>query len=95
MIIDGTKLDFGGGFKVAEDMLLAFKENCSSAERMKFSLEMLPFAMTWMDLEGMMLSEISQKEKDKYCVISLTCGIPPVKKQTNKKEADSQIQRTN
>ena len=29
----------------------------------------------WMDLEGIMLSEISQTEKDKYCVISLTCGI--------------------
>ena len=29
----------------------------------------------WMDLEGIMLSEISQTEKDKYCVISLVCGI--------------------
>ena len=34
--------------------------------------EMLPFAATWMDLEGNMLSEVSQTEKDKYCVISLT-----------------------
>ena len=32
--------------------------------------EILPFAMTWMDLEGIMLSEISQMEKDKYCMIS-------------------------
>ena len=30
--------------------------------------EMLPFA-TWMDLGDILLSEISQKEKDKYCVI--------------------------
>ena len=37
--------------------------------------EILPFATTWMDLEGMMLSEISQTEKDKYCILSLTCGI--------------------
>ena len=29
---------------------------------------MLPFA-TWMDLEAILLSEISQTEKDKYCVI--------------------------
>ena len=29
--------------------------------------KILPFATTWMDLEGIMLSEISQKEKDKYC----------------------------
>ena len=28
--------------------------------------EILPFATTWMDLEGIMLSEISQTEKDKY-----------------------------
>ena len=37
--------------------------------------EILPFAAMWMDLEGIMLSEISQTEKDKYCVISLICGI--------------------
>ena len=35
--------------------------------------EILPFATTWMDLEGIMLSEISQTQKDKYC-ISFTCG---------------------
>ena len=28
--------------------------------------DILPFATTWMDLEHIMLSEISQKEKDKY-----------------------------
>ena len=27
------------------------------------------------ELEGIMLSEISQTEKDKYCMLSLTCGI--------------------
>ena len=32
----------------------------------------LPFAATWMDLQGIMLSEISQREKEKYCTISLT-----------------------
>ena len=34
--------------------------------------EILPFAATWMDLEGFMLSEISQTEKDKYCMVLLT-----------------------
>ena len=29
----------------------------------------------WIGLVGNMLSEISQTEKDKYCIISLTCGI--------------------
>ena len=33
--------------------------------------EILPFAATWMDLENIMLSEISQREKDTYYMISL------------------------
>ena len=37
--------------------------------------EILPFAATWMDLEGIMLKEINQTEKDKYCMISLICVI--------------------
>ena len=37
--------------------------------------EILPFVTTWVDLGDIMLSEISQTEKDKYCMISLTCGI--------------------
>ena len=36
--------------------------------------EIVPFATTWMDLEIIILSEISQKEKDRYHVISLLCG---------------------
>ena len=37
--------------------------------------EILPFVTTWMDLEGIVLSEISQKENEKYCLVSVTCGI--------------------
>ena len=37
--------------------------------------EMMPFAVTWMQLEILILSEVSQKEKEKYHMISLTCGI--------------------
>ena len=33
--------------------------------------EILPFATTWMELEGIMLSEISQSEKDKNHMTSL------------------------
>ena len=42
-----------------------------------FSLkkEILPFATIWMNLEDVMLSEISQTQKEKGCVISLVCGI--------------------
>ena len=32
--------------------------------------EILPFATTWIELEGIMLSEISQSEKDKYHMTS-------------------------
>ena len=34
----------------------------------------MSFAATWMDLEIIILSEVSQTEKDKY-MISLTCGL--------------------
>ena len=35
--------------------------------------KILPFATTWIDLEGIMLSDI--RKKDKYCMLSLICGI--------------------
>ena len=35
----------------------------------------LPIATVWMDLENIMLSEISQSEKHKYHVISIICEI--------------------
>ena len=37
--------------------------------------EILSFAATWMDLENIILGEVSQTEKDKYYMISLICGI--------------------
>ena len=54
----------------------------------------MPFAATWMQLETVILNEVSQKEKDKY-MVSLICGI---KYGTNepvyKTEIDSQTHRT-
>ena len=35
----------------------------------------LPYAATQTDCEDVMLSEISQMEKDKYCIMTLICGI--------------------
>ena len=37
--------------------------------------EIMPLAATWMDLEIVILSEVSQTEKDKYYMLSLICGI--------------------
>ena len=37
--------------------------------------ELLPFNTAWMDLEGIVLSEISQSEKDKYLMTSSIRGI--------------------
>ena len=42
-----------------------------AAERKK---ELLPFATAWMELESIMLSEISQKVRDKYHMISPLTG---------------------
>ena len=57
---------------------------------------MLPLAATWMDLEGVMLSEISQVEKEKYYMISHTWNQKTNKlvSDCNQKAADSQIPRT-
>ena len=37
--------------------------------------EIVSFVETWMDLEAVIQSEVSQKEKSKYHIISLICGI--------------------
>ena len=42
-----------------------------AAERKK---ELLPFATAWMELESVMLSEISQEVREKYHVISPLTG---------------------
>ena len=44
---------------------------CYAAERKK---ELLPFATMWMELESIMLSEISQAVKDKYHMMSPVSG---------------------
>ena len=37
--------------------------------------EIMPLAASWMDLEIVILSEVSQTEKEKYRMISLICRI--------------------
>ena len=52
----------------------------------------LPFAAR-IDLEGLLLIEISQVEKDKYCASSLICGMRNLKKTLNSEtqRADYQL----
>ena len=51
------------GFIYTTEYYLAMKKN-----------EILPFVTMWIELEGIMLSEISQSEKDRYHMFSLICG---------------------
>ena len=37
--------------------------------------EIQPVPATWMEFEGIKLSELSQTEKYKYCIMSLICDI--------------------
>ena len=46
-------------------------EYCSAIKKN----EIMTFAATWMDLEILIPSEVSQTEKDKYHMILLICGI--------------------
>ena len=56
----------------------------------------MPFAATWMHLEIIILSEVSQTQKDKYLMISHRKGKKKDKKERiYKTETDSQTQRTN
>ena len=45
--------------------------------------EIMSFEATWMDLEIIILNEVSQTEKEKYLVILLICRILKKKKDTN------------
>ena len=55
-----------------KDVVHIYIMECYSAIKKK---EIMPFAATWMDLEIIILSEVSQTEKHKYHKISLMCGI--------------------
>ena len=53
-----------GPHNIYNGILLSYKMN-----------EIMPFLATWLDLEIVTLSEVSQTEKDKYHMILLICGI--------------------
>ena len=49
------------------------QHNTTQARKKKNKI--MPFLATWIQLEIIILSEVSQKEKDKYHIISFICGI--------------------
>ena len=53
-----------GVVHVSKAILLSHRKN-----------EIMPFSAPWMDLEIITLSEVNQKEKDKYHMISFKCGV--------------------
>ena len=57
----------------------------------------MPPAATWMDLEIIILSEVNQKDKGKYHMISLICEILKngINELIYKTEIDPQTQKTN
>ena len=64
-----TKLDFGEEVK---KMWYIYKMEYYSAIKRN---EILAFAATWMDLEMIMLSEVSYTMRHQHQMLSLTCGI--------------------
>ena len=54
-----------------EDVYIYTVEYYSAIKKNKI----MPFAATWMQLEIIILTEVSQKEKDKYHMLSLIRGI--------------------
>ena len=67
------KLDFAGaGLRGAP----VSRTEVIEAETQELALRWVEcLATTWTDTEGIMLSEVSQTEKDKYSMLSLICGI--------------------
>ena len=53
--------------------------------------EIVPFVTAWMDLEGIMLCEINQTEKDRYQMIPLMSGQKQTNKHINKQKSESDL----
>ena len=66
--VGGAKMPFNRGMD-KEDVVCIYSGIYSTITKAEYPI----FASTWMELEGIMLSEISQAEKDNY-MVSLLYG---------------------
>ena len=55
--------------------------------------KIMPFLATWMDLQIIRVNTVSQKEKDKYHMISHLCGISD-RRSKNYNPTDSRVKNT-
>ena len=55
--------------------------------------KILPTGTTWMDLEHIMLSQISKTEEDKWCMFSLICRILKINKSKRNRLTTNSFQR--
>ena len=60
---------------MSTDKWLKMWDTYTHSEMLVMRNEILPFAISWIDLRGITLSEISHTEKEKYHVISLIYSI--------------------
>ena len=60
-----------GPFKEGEKAVYGIEYGVAAIRNDKYP----PFASTWMELEGIMMSEISQSEKDRHYMFSFIWGI--------------------
>ena len=60
----GRQMDKAVVVPIHNGILLSYKKNVFESVLMR-----------WMKLEPIIQSEISQKEKDKYCIVTHTCEI--------------------
>ena len=67
----GSNLNVHGQRKwIKKRWYIYTEEYCSAVKN-----EIMLFVATWKDLETAILSEVSQRQKKKYCMTSLICGI--------------------
>ena len=76
MVGDGDKSDAGAKSpQVSMMTVMGYQETPAVEPSPLKKKEILPYAKTWMGLEDVVLREINQLQKEKYCMIPLLWSI--------------------